>query len=157
MNYMFRGKSLIKNVWVCGDLLNYQGKKAICRNGYDFFNTNELDLEEVAPESVGMFTGIHDNTRWNKLSEDEQANWLVQGNTEENWWGRKIFGGDIIHHKQDDKNYCVVYLEVDAGFYLTESLDATPVEIRARPLGRENNYYLRIVGNVYDNVKLLGK
>ena len=95
---------------------------------------NELACEQapVDPETVGQYTGLKDKN------------------------GVKIFEGDIVQYGiHEKKKYLVVYLEVDAGFFLSEDTRCIPAEIRGNPLGRTNTYYLKVVGNIHDNPELL--
>ena len=41
-------------------------------------------------------TGLHDNTKFEDLSVEEQEDWLDSGKTADDWQGRKIFQGDIV-------------------------------------------------------------
>lgn len=50
----------------------------------------------VKAETVGQFTGLHDSTTWEELTEDERDKWAVYGNLPGEWKGREIFEGDIL-------------------------------------------------------------
>ena len=41
-------------------------------------------------------TGLHDNTEFEDLSEEEQEEWLESGKDANEWQGREIFEGDIL-------------------------------------------------------------
>ena len=41
-------------------------------------------------------TGLHDSTKFEDLSEEEQEEWLKSGKTADEWQGREIFEGDIL-------------------------------------------------------------
>lgn len=41
-------------------------------------------------------TGLHDSTKFEDLSEEEQEEWLESGKTADEWQGREIFEGDIL-------------------------------------------------------------
>ena len=41
-------------------------------------------------------TGLHDNTKFEDLSEKEQEEWLESGKTADEWQGREIFEGDVL-------------------------------------------------------------
>lgn len=50
----------------------------------------------VVKETVGQFTGLHDATKWEDLTDAERDEWIKSGHTKEEWKGRRIFEGDII-------------------------------------------------------------
>jgi len=92
----------------------------------------------VISDTVGQFTGMKDGK------------------------DNHIFENDIVQikcgeGKKEKKNYLVVYVEVDACYYLSESEDWNPCDIRSMPLGRQNTYYIKKIGNIHDNSELLSK
>ena len=48
-------------------------------------------------------TGLHDNTKFEDLSEKEQVEWLEFGKSADEWKGREMFEGDIV--KYSDYEY----------------------------------------------------
>lgn len=52
------------------------------------------DIYEVLPETVGMFTGLLDKTKWEELEPEEQQHWLSSGRTKKEWNGKEIYEGD---------------------------------------------------------------
>ena len=47
---------------------------------------------------VEQFTGIHDSTTWEELTEQERKDWTGKGNFPSEWKGREIYEGDIVNH-----------------------------------------------------------
>ena len=41
-------------------------------------------------------TGLHDSTKFEDLSEEEQEEWLESGKTADEWKGQEVFEGDIL-------------------------------------------------------------
>lgn len=41
-------------------------------------------------------TGLHDSTKFEDLSEEEQEEWLESGKSADEWQGREMFEGDIL-------------------------------------------------------------
>jgi uncharacterized phage protein (TIGR01671 family) len=143
----FRGQAIEdtdhvnKGEWVHGKPILSDGYFFIVPDDYSFQETTENSMGifyliskkyfEVIPETVGEFTGMRDGK------------------------DKKIYEGDILHEKSEKKNYLVVYCNVDACFYLVESINWNPVQARSRPLGRRNTYYIKVIGNIHDNPELL--
>lgn len=46
-------------------------------------------------KNIKQFTGLHDSTKWDELSIEEQNKWL-ESHTIDEWIGRPIFEGSII-------------------------------------------------------------
>ena len=51
---------------------------------------------EVRPETVGQYTGLKDNTKWEQLTIEEQKDWIDSGKSKEEWNGKEIYEGDIV-------------------------------------------------------------
>ena len=78
---LFRGIRKDSNQWEKGDysLYHLSRGKISCINDY-----------EVYPHTVGQYTGIHDNTKWEELTPKEQLNWFER-HPNEKWNGKPIF------------------------------------------------------------------
>lgn len=121
------------------------------RYGYMWFN-KENDVLESQPE---QFTGEYDSTEWEELSQEEKYTFLKQ-HPEEEWYGRKIFEGDILkcvalsndHHQ---KGAIVISpVEVWEGNACL-SITHTPIY----PFCIDHT--LTIIGNIHDNPELVGE
>ena len=102
---------------------------------------------EVDYKTIGQFTGLHDSTKWEQLTEKEQAEWL-ENHTANEWNGKKIFEGDIIREQYgcsyDDfrveftlGGFNMIYIKTNRGKYAWYG---------------ENG---EVVGNIHDNPELL--
>lgn len=62
-------------------------------------NNDVVDFEYRSFDQVELmqFTGLHDNTKWEQLTKEEQDKWLSSGKTEDEWNGVEIYEGDIIY------------------------------------------------------------
>lgn len=43
-----------------------------------------------------QFTGLHDGTEWEQLTEGERAKWTRDGNFPSEWKGKEIYEGDVV-------------------------------------------------------------
>jgi uncharacterized phage protein (TIGR01671 family) len=131
----FRGKHKETSEWVFGFLMMPVNRPHIeyCIQAIAPDENGMRCFCEVIPETVGEFTGMLDGKN------------------------KKIFEGDIVRFGvREKKNYLVVYLDLDACFYLSDAVDNIPASIRRLPL-KQNNYYMKIIGNVTDNPEMLGE
>ena len=124
----FRGKSILTDEWLYGDLVHSADNK---RFGILVNDKDSYDECKVAPETVGQFTGLYDCD------------------------GKRIYEGDIVKWKADNLLYAVIFnwgmfyasvevcnQEVYGGFPLHSLTDDEACEI---------------VGNIYDNPELKKK
>lgn len=111
----FRGKSLNTRTWVYGDL-QHKGKRAFVEY-------------EVAPETVGQFTGLLDKN------------------------GNEIYEGDIIFESTDGINTdWKIRYDVSLSQYRAENIgdECDDIQLNAVWLDRSE-----IIGNIHDNPELL--
>lgn len=125
---LFRGKSIEDNKWVYGDLIREKksfGK--ICTRIYRTTN-NGWELIDVDSKTVGQYTGLNDKN------------------------GTKIFEGDILEFIDNDNEvsyYEVIYSETDCRWIIRQNrkeIDNLDYFVKK---------YMTVVGNIYDNPKLL--
>lgn len=71
--------------------------------------TPDGNMYSVDPETVGQFTGLTDNTKWEYLTQEEQSDWLKYHTVDE-WKGKPIFEGDILRYNtyNDFECYSIV-------------------------------------------------
>lgn len=103
---LFRGKRKDNGEWIEGDLLHDRfilSNEKICRI---YNEESKLTHREdvVIPETIGQYTGLNDNTKWEELTKEEQLEWLKNHSVEE-WNGKKIFEGDILKGKHNWHNW----------------------------------------------------
>ncbi len=100
---LYRGKRKDNGEWIEGYLCRkYFAESPHDRcaiqyetTGNEYKWTPKYMTAEVIPETIGEFTGLYDNTKWEKLTKKEQSDWL-KNHTADEWKGRKIFEGDIV-------------------------------------------------------------
>ena len=112
-------------------------------------------------------TGLHDNTKFEDLSEEEQEEWLESGKTADEWHGREIFEGDLIHYtyRGFDWYVPVVYeegrFEVYHGTLSTIPASKIPSGKYVTNIGNSIRMYrveftdMYVAGNIYENPELL--
>lgn len=163
---LYRGKRKDNGEWVEGHLIWYKNDKALIMplhtpiSGLQICDTGIICcthiIFEVIPETVGQYTGLNDNTKWEQLTKEEQSNWL-KNHTVEEWNGKKIFEGDILTDNPDNKIgniFEVVWYEELAGFMLDDGLELSITSDWLECHGN-NKILLEIIGNTTDNPELL--
>lgn len=124
----FRGKSIDGKEWLYGDLVSSVDKKrfAILVNDKESY-----DECEVAPKTVGQFSGLYDCN------------------------GKKIYEGDILKWDKDGLLYVVKFW--DGMFYASvkECNDGIFGGFPLHALTEHDYRKCEIVGNMYDNPELL--
>lgn len=123
-----RGKSIDGKEWLYGDLVSSADKKrfAILVNDKESY-----DECEVAPKTIGQFTGLYDYN------------------------GNKIYEGDILKWEKDGLMYVVKFWD---GMFYASVKECNEGILGGFPLHALTNYEYRkceIVGNIYDNPELL--
>lgn len=164
---LFRGKRKDNGEWIEGDLLHDRfilSNEKICR----IYNeesklTHREDI--VIPETVGQYTGLNDNTKWGKLTKEEQLEWLKNHSVEE-WNGKKIFEGDYWIDTEENDIYVVEYR--DGGFcfviygicgalmeYGYDEHAGGFGECDCVPMTDFNIDEIEVIGNIHDTPELL--
>ena len=124
----FRGKSIDGKEWLYGDLLSSVDKKRFAIFADDKESCDEC---EVAPKTVGQFSGLYDCNE------------------------KEIFEGDILKWGKDGLMYVVKFW--DGMFYASVEecnegiLGGFPLHALTEHEDRE----CEIVGNIFDNPELL--
>lgn len=132
---LFRGKRAYSRGWVEGHLIVFPKSKIM---KIMVWNAADLDFDaiEVAPETVGQFTGLTDQ------------------------YGAKIWEGDIIRYMNDDEISIGVirfgkYQDFNIGFNIEwmspNAVDFFRRDIRFWTACRE----ITVIGNIHDNPELL--
>ena len=120
----FRGESILTDEWLYGDLVHSADNK---RFGILVNDKDRYDECEVAPETVGQFTGLYDKD------------------------GKEIYEGDILRFGNSPSGVCEVkWNESIAAFCICFYFEG---EIGSRPLG--GGVEFAIIGNIHDNPELL--
>ena len=111
--------------------------------GWDLWGSDDSHLVVLE-----QFTGLHDATKWEDLTDAERDEWIKSGHTKEDWKGRRIFEGDILlTNGMDGKLLWVSYF------------DDEEAQFDFCPLGHEycsthNELYYsskrQIIGNIHD-------
>ena len=165
----------VESNWVYGGVFVGAGDYSI------IYTYDPIDKFPVYSDTVGQYTGLHDATKWESLTEKEQQE-LLRNHKKEDWNGRQIFEGDIIRYNTYDDFDC--YSVVKFGEYEQDgsSGEYNPMDCVGWyaevysftcPDWAENdpiyfNDYLKqqnllevnleceIIGNIYDNPELRG-
>lgn len=124
----FRGKSILTDEWLYGDLVHSADNK---RFGILVNDKDSYDECEVAPETVGQFTGLYDCD------------------------GKRIYEGDILKWKADNRLYAVIF---KWGMFYASVEVCNQGTYGGFPLhSLTDDEACEIVGNIYDNPELIKK
>ena len=93
-------------------------------------------------------TGLHDSTKFEDLSEEEQEEWLETGKTADEWQGREVFEGDILTSQDGTDGLISRFIVKRDEFYTGFT-----------PMNREgygfNRTMCEVIGNVLQHPELL--
>lgn len=126
--YKFRGKRVEDSKWIYGYLAD--------DNYINNMSKIAIPCEEVAPATVGQFTGLTDRD------------------------GKEIYAGDIlIEPSVATIPLEVKYNEMQGAFCLIEHTHTEGALLGTCPLGDMLRHYpfMKVVGNIYDNPEILTK
>ena len=98
-------------------------------------------------------TGLHDNTEFEDLSEEEQKEWLESGKTADEWQGREIFEGDVVKIVYDGEPFIgvVVYDLGEADFKATNNREDYGNNFQYLTVGES----IEVIGDIHKNPELL--
>jgi hypothetical protein len=100
---------------------------------------------------IEQFTGLHDATKWEDLTDAERDEWIKAGHTKEGWKGRRIFEGDVIHDEDSGAIGEVFFNNDGTGGYSTWFL-GVGYNCALSVLDSTN---LVIIGTIHDNPELV--
>lgn len=171
-----RGKRIDNREWVEGCLLiDYiTGQYFIHRYGNSVNESDRVGEEgflrflafEVDPSTICQYTGLHDKTKWEELSEKEQQQFLSEWNYEkdrknqkEDWKGNKIWENDIV--KFDVYKYEKLVSSTISEIKWCKELCSLSVVVNdlgtRGTLGHFNDFNktVEVIGNIFDNPELM--
>lgn len=161
---LFRGKRVDNGEWVEGFFVSQANDTYIfeplqVNHGIDI--GGYLDccrMQEVIPETVGQFTGLYDNTKWEELTYTEKKDFYDSVKSEDDitikyesvkkvkrlWKGKKIFEGDIVKG-------------TFFGFLIPSKDFVFDIGWHQNVAGYKANYFdnVEVIGNIHDNSELL--
>ena len=140
--------------------------------GLPAYVLSEYEIEgiAVAPYSqpcpiqdgtLGQYTGLHDSTTWESLSEEDQKIWIEDGWVPSQWEGRMIFEGDIVKYDlsfkfKGSEKYPTSALVVEwnpdnCAFLLSRYWDNGELYYSIKLSCQEA--LLKVIGNIHQNSK----
>ena len=111
----FRGKNRFTNTWFYGYLTKEKNKYYITSDTNSFY--------EVAPETIGQFTGLYDKNI------------------------TPIYEGDIVQYKPEKTEYVVMF--DPTGYWCLDGNGVRNSEMLIQT--DDTNKYIEVIGNIYDN------
>ena len=125
-------------------------EKLIEVNKINFSNSGDIYINNYPGQDFYLMqsTGLHDNTKFEDLSEEEQEEWLESGKTADEWHGREIFEGDILKSRDGTDGLISRFIVKRDEFYTGFT-----------PMNREgcgfNRAMCEVIGNVHQHPELL--
>jgi len=128
----------------------------ISRDGkVDYYNLqNGSGFDEYVLE---QFTGLHDATKWEDLTDAERDEWIKAGHKKEDWKGRRIFDGDIVGFTAENELWEPQYYEgtvyfCDGTFWVDCGKDSDDCDVLFS-IGHAKlcDESLQIIGNIHNN------
>lgn len=139
----FRGKDILTDKWVYGDLLHLGNAYAIVTSYEEgelkvnpISDRLEIRVEDIAgvyPETVGQFTGLFDKN------------------------GKEIYEGDIIFSQKCDCRAILHKVEynVDNAMFVAKPIQGWDFDFCQIRKDWIDKYGKEVIGNIYDNPELL--
>ncbi|MDD5328279.1 MAG: YopX family protein [Phycisphaerae bacterium] len=152
----FRGRRKDNGEWVYGFYCIVRGQCFIIPDdaaieGNDFTpDACIVGFVEVDPATVGQFTGLLDNTKWEELTESERGAWTRNGNMPSEWHGREVYEGDVL--QGDGKQ---PFHRPDRFVIEWESSGDAIYEWTGYPINKSSAKHYKIIGNCLENPELL--
>ena len=115
-----------------------------------FMQENNRSMSEVI---LMQSTGLHDNTKFKDLSEEEQKEWLESRKTTDEWQGREIFQGDVVKIVYDGEPFTgvVVYDLGETDFKATNNREDYGNNFQYLTVGES----IEVIGDIHKNPELL--
>lgn len=143
----FRGKRLDNGEWVNGFVLfNHDKSEAVIAKLTD----TEAVCENVIPETVGQFTGLHDKNG-KEIYERDIVDFISPFFRDLTYPSYPAAPVDPRHHYQ----CVVVWNERDCGFGLVSLKEALLKPCEQQPVGITQISDSYLIGNIHDNPELL--
>ena len=152
----FRGKTA-NCEWVYGSLVSSDNIEPAIYFEVGKGSVKTFDFVYVKPETVGQFTGLHDATKWEDLTDAERDEWIKAGHTKEEWKGRRVFEGDIYTAFGNGKyeirfingSFCGGLLSGDDSIFAPLGWDSLEGD-EDLYLSNELFKIMEIIGNIHD-------
>lgn len=122
----------------------------ISRDGkVDYYNLqNGSGFDEYILE---QFTGLHDATKWEDLTDAERDEWIKSGHKKEDWKGRRIFEGDIIEFKNIDRQYVKGIVYYLGSCFVIKSIVADEDDYNLGGAFSTAEGLIKVIGTIHDN------
>ncbi len=137
----FRGIRTAKGKMTYGDL-----------HYHDIFGLPFINGNEVYSATVGQYTGLKDNTKWEELSSQEQEEWINKGNSPKEWQGKEIYEGDVLRIHNAPMGMPEIkdtLLKIEPLIYYIQGMETY---LPAMPRNWDK---CSVIGNIHENPELL--
>jgi len=104
---------------------------------------------------IMQYTGLHDGTKWESLTEEERAEWTRAGNMPSEWKGKEVYEGDICKYTAEYEIGEIGEVYFTKGIYLLCGGILGAGDMGAFPVGADNCPNIEVIGNVWENPELM--
>ena len=147
----FRGKRMDNGEWVFGYYVKINtplgNTHRIYTGEYEQDNPDYPIFYDVEEKSVGQFTGLYDATKWEELTNDEQASWLATKKTREEWKGKEIYENDIVRVYSNNDIQFIDIIEYQGSFF------APRYSCQTMETLLHIGVTFKVIGNITDTLK----
>ena len=150
---IFRGKRIDNGEWVFGYYVKINtplgNTHRIYTGEYEQDNPDYPIFYDVEEKSVGQFTGLYDATKWEELTNDEQASWLATKKTREEWKGKEIYENDIVRVYSNNDIQFIDIIEYQGSFF------APRYSCQTMETLLHIGVTFKVIGNITDNPEMV--
>jgi hypothetical protein len=119
-----------------------------------FFAEYQLSVDGGNSSILEQWTGLHDTTTWQEITEKQRGDWTLRGNFPSEWKGVHIYENDVIESEENNR-HVISYDDHDACFtaeFIPRREFVTGCSIKQSWI---NEFKKKVVGNSNQHTELV--